>query len=292
MTSVSDILHRVKQGKLTIAEAEKLLRLDAIAIIGDVARVDTARHLRRGVPEIIFAASKTARQLSLIVTELLQRRSSEPLGADLELSAPGIIISKIRDRNQIKSITRSINDFNRTHVTKFGLAYHGEAQIAVINRKETLHHHQRKKGSENGKVALLAAGTSDIPVLSEAEIVLNEMNVKTIRFNDVGVAALHRLSAPMKKIVTFEPDAIIVAAGMEGALPSVVAGLSSVPVIGLPTSVGYGLGGRGESALMSMLQACPLGMSVVNIDAGVAAGVVAYLIAKTASRHSSRSASE
>ncbi len=116
--------------------------------------------------------------------------------------------------------------------------------------------------------------------LNEAEVLLNLFGCRTLRFNDVGVAGLHRLIEPMKQISDFDPDAIIVAAGMEGALPSVIAGLSSVPVIGLPTSVGYGYGGNGEAALMSMLQACSLGISVVNIDAGVAAGVVAWLIAK------------
>ena len=104
--------------------------------------------------------------------------------------------------------------------------------------------------------------------------------MRIVRFNDVGVAALHRLRWPLEKIQKFDPDALVVAAGMEAALPSLVAAFSGVPVIGLPTSVGYGYGRDGESALMSMLQACPLGICVVNIDGGVAAGVVASLIAR------------
>ncbi|MHB1867775.1 MAG: nickel pincer cofactor biosynthesis protein LarB, partial [Nitrososphaerales archaeon] len=153
--------------------------------------------------------------------------------------------------------------------------YPNANMIAVLGKKNSI-----KRVGRRGRVALLAAGTSDMSALNESEILLNLFGCRTLRFNDVGVAGLHRLIEPMKQISDFNPDAIIVAAGMEGALPSVIAGLSSIPVIGLPTSVGYGYGGNGEAALMSMLQACSLGISVVNIDAGVAAGVVAWLISK------------
>ncbi len=138
--------------------------------------------------------------------------------------------------------------------------------------------------SHAGRVALIGAGTSDIHALNESEVLLQLLGCKTIRFNDVGVSALHRLAEPLKEIFEFDPDSIIVAAGMEAALPSVIAGLSSVPVIGLPVSVGFGYGRGGEAALMGMLQACTLGISVVNIDGGVAAGIVAWLIASRASR--------
>jgi NCAIR mutase (PurE)-related protein len=165
------------------------------------------------------------------------------------------------------------------HRSKILFAYFRNANMISLASKRSPAERKTK-----GRVALLAAGTSDIPALNESEVLLNLFGCSTIRFNDVGVAGLHRLLRPMKQISKFDPDVIIVAAGMEGALPSVVAGLSSVPVIGLPTSVGYGFGGNGESALMSMLQACSLGVSVVNIDAGVAAGVVALLIASRKER--------
>jgi len=160
------------------------------------------------------------------------------------------------------------------------IRYFPEANIIAIFARD--YKLAKKRG---GRVALIAAGTSDLPALNEAEVVLNLLGFTTLRFNDVGVAGLHRLLQPLQRIVKFDPDAIIVAAGMEGALPTVVAGLSSVPVIGLPTSVGYGYGKGGEAALMSMLQACSLGVSVVNIDAGVAAGVVASLISRRAHSH-------
>ncbi len=125
----------------------------------------------------------------------------------------------------------------------------------------------------------MTAGTSDIPIAEEAAVVAAEMGSVVISAYDVGVAGLHRLAAPLRDMRERGVDAIVVAAGMDGALPSVVAGLVDVPVIGLPTSVGYGLGGRGVAALLSMLQTCAPGLAVVNIDNGVGAGATAALIA-------------
>ncbi|MHB2037538.1 MAG: nickel pincer cofactor biosynthesis protein LarB [Nitrososphaerales archaeon] len=265
MQSVSDVLKAVKFGKLSLKQAENLLKLDAIAIIDNFARVDYNRYLRRGVPEIIYAKSKTSNQLTLIVRDLANRYDDNP-------SRLPIIISKVRS-DQIVPLQRILESHeNRKLTTKY---YPNANMIAVLGKKNSI-----KRVGRRGRVALLAAGTSDMSALNESEILLNLFGCRTLRFNDVGVAGLHRLIEPMKQISDFNPDAIIVAAGMEGALPSVIAGLSSIPVIGLPTSVGYGYGGNGEAALMSMLQACSLGISVVNIDAGVAAGVVAWLISK------------
>ncbi len=263
MQSVSDVLKAVKLGKLSLKQAENLLKLDAIAIVGNIARLDYNRYLRRGVPEIIYAQNKTVKQLALIVQDLVTRWDENP-------SRLPIILSKVR-ADQVRSVKRVLKSEDRKK--KLVLKYYRNANMLAILGKTG-------KGSRRGKVALLAAGTSDMTALNEAEVLLNLFGCRTLRFNDVGVAGLHRLIEPMKQISDFDPDAIIVAAGMEGALPSVIAGLSSVPVIGLPTSVGYGYGGNGEAALMSMLQACSLGVSVVNIDAGVAAGIVAWLIAK------------
>ena len=127
---------------------------------------------------------------------------------------------------------------------------------------------------------MLTAGTSDVGVAEEAALLCREMGCEVVRGYDVGVAGLHRLFGPLRSMLEeAEVDVIIVAAGMDGALPSVVAGLVDVPVIGLPVSVGYGVGGKGVAALYSMLQACAPGMSVVNIDNGIGAAAVAGLIA-------------
>lgn len=265
MQSVSDVLKAVKFGKLSLKQAENLLKLDAIAIIDNFARIDYNRYLRRGVPEIIYAQGKTSKQLTLIIRHLVKKWDENP-------SRLPIIISKVRS-DQIAPLQSILESHeNRKLTTKY---YPNANMIAIRGKKKS------SKGSgRQGRVALLGAGTSDMSALNESEILLNLFGCRTLRFNDVGVAGLHRLIEPMKQVSDFDPDAIIVAAGMEGALPSVIAGLSSIPVIGLPTSVGYGYGGNGEAALMSMLQACSLGISVVNIDAGVAAGVVAWLISK------------
>ncbi|MBC7261723.1 MAG: nickel pincer cofactor biosynthesis protein LarB, partial [Chloroflexi bacterium] len=131
-----------------------------------------------------------------------------------------------------------------------------------------------------GRVGILTAGTSDIPRAEEAALICREMGCTVFTAYDVGVAGLHRLFEPLQSMVEKEKvDVLIVAAGMDGALPSVVAGLVPVPVIGLPTSAGYGLGGSGRAALLSMLQTCSPGLVVVNIDNGIGAGAAAGMIA-------------
>ena len=136
--------------------------------------------------------------------------------------------------------------------------------------------------ASGGRVGALSAGTSDLPVLEEALAVAGEMGASVMRFHDVGVAGVHRLAGPLQELRAFDPDCLVVAAGMEGALPSVVSGLVAVPVIGLPTSTGYGLGGDGTAAILGMLQTCSPGLSVVNVDNGVGAGATAALIANRA----------
>jgi NCAIR mutase (PurE)-related protein len=135
-----------------------------------------------------------------------------------------------------------------------------------------------------GIVGIVLAGTSDLPAAEEAGVICREMGCDVHFVTDVGVAGLHRLFEPLRMLSELPADVLIVAAGMDGALPSVIAGLVDVPVIGLPTAVGYGLGGNGEAALMSMLQTCAPGLAVVNIDNGVGAGAMAGLIARGAAR--------
>jgi NCAIR mutase (PurE)-related protein len=136
-----------------------------------------------------------------------------------------------------------------------------------------------------GRIVALSAGTSDLPVLKEAAAVAGEMGVAVKSFHDVGVAGIHRLAGPLEDIRAFDPDCLIVAAGMEGALPSVVSALVAVPVVGLPTSTGYGLGGDGTAAILGMLQSCSPGLSVVNVDNGTGAGAIAALIANRAASY-------
>jgi hypothetical protein len=170
------------------------------------------------------------------------------------------------NEGQLKFIQKNISNNFITTVNK-------KARIMVIKKKDLIFE------SYDGKVGILTAGTSDIPIAEEARVVAEEMGCTVFTAYDVGVAALHRLLQPLKELIQNDVDSLIVVAGREGALPSVVAGLVDIPVIGVPTSIGYGLGEKGISALMAMLQACSLGLAVVNIDGGVAAGAIAALIA-------------
>jgi len=161
----------------------------------------------------------------------------------------------------------------QTAFQEYTVRFHEAAHAMVIYSPDYI------RKSTGGHVGVVSAGTSDIPVAEEAALIAEEMGCRVTCIYDVGVAGLHRLIVPLRDLLANEVDVIIVAAGMDGALPSVVAGLVPVPVIGLPTSIGYGLGGRGIAALLSMLQTCAPGLSVVNIDNGVGAGITAALIA-------------
>ena len=223
------------------------------------AQVDTHRALRKGFPEVIFGAGKTPEQVLKIASKLLERE-------------------------QRILITRVGSDHARGLRKKFKAATHHDLARCVTIDKQPL-------PKRSGTIAVVCAGTSDLPVAEEAAIIAGEMGCRVTRIYDVGVAGLHRLVEPLRNLLSNDVDAIIVAAGMDGALPSVVAGIVPVPVIGLPTSIGYGFGGNGIAALLSMLQTCAPGLSVVNIDNGVGAGITAALIANRvaqAREHQSR----
>ncbi len=274
LRSTRDVLLALKRGKISLAQAEKLVKLDALSIVDELARLDLNRHLRRGVPEVVYARGKTDSQLRAIILTIL----NSPV---FQIAKQPLIVSKV-SLSQAAFLSRAFKKKQREEIE---VKHFKSAAIFAFIPKTTRATKKAAKKKEDddaklGRIALISAGTSDIAILNEAEVLLQLLGCETIRFNDAGVAALRRLAGPLKEISEFDPDAIIVAAGMEGALPSLVAGLASVPVIGLPTSIGYGLGKGGEAALMSMLQACPLGLCVVNIDGGVAAGIIAWLIAQ------------
>jgi NCAIR mutase (PurE)-related protein len=148
-----------------------------------------------------------------------------------------------------------------------------------VARAAVIYTPQYEQPDTGGKIGVLTAGTSDVPVAEEARLVAEAMGCQVQTLYDVGVAGLHRLVGPLRELLVGDVAALVVCAGMDGALPSVVAGLAPVPVIGVPTSVGYGAGGKGRAALLSMLQTCAPGLTVVNIDNGVGAGATAALIA-------------
>jgi NCAIR mutase (PurE)-related protein len=219
-------------------------------------RPDPERERRKGVPEVIFGEAKEPGQVVAMARTLLSKTGRA-------------IISRVRPE--------AIGALQAAFPTCI-VSVRENAHAVVIARPDYV---RRNTG---GLVGVISAGTSDIAAAEEAALIAEEMGCRVMRVYDVGVAGLHRLVEPLHELFEAGVDVLIVAAGMDGALPSVIAGLAPVPVIGLPTSIGYGLGGNGIAALLSMLQTCAPGLVVVNIDNGIGAGSTAALIANHAAR--------
>jgi NCAIR mutase (PurE)-related protein len=215
-------------------------------------RLDLDRRARTGIPEFVHAEHKAAETVAAALVRLAERsgralasRVSPEMGERVEaLIGPDWVVER-------HPVARALT------VSRPG--------VEIVKR--------------GGRVGIIAAGTSDVPVAAEAALVAREMGSEVREVYDVGVAGLHRLVRPLEGLMGWSVDVLIAAAGMDGALPSVVAGLVDVPVNGLPTPVGYGVGAQGMGALTTMLQSCAPGLAVVNIDNGVGAGSTAALIA-------------
>ncbi len=217
------------------------------------ATPDFDRAHRKGVPEVILADCKTVEQSLRIARAFLERTGRA-------------ILSRVGPELE----ARLCDEF----AAEVDIEWIAPARAVVLRRPDSV------RPQTGGRVGVITAGTSDIPVAEEAALLCREMGCEVHTVYDVGVAGLHRLFEPLRTLLDeHRVDVLIVAAGMDGALPSVVAGLVDVPVIGLPTSVGYGFGGDGIAALYSMLQTCAPGLAVVNIDNGIGAAAVAGLIA-------------
>jgi hypothetical protein len=239
-----ELLGRVREGQLDIDGAVRRMKGAPFEAVGGFAQVDTHRALRVGMPEVVFAQGKTAAQVAAIAKKLAARGPLLVTRLEPDKAGPA--------RRAVKGAT--YDAVSRT-------LRKGKMELPV-----------------RGPVAVCCAGTSDIPVCEEAAATLEVMGVEAVRIYDVGVAGLHRVLARREDLERCA--AVIVAAGMEGALPSVVGGLVGKPVIGVPTSVGYGASLGGLSALLGMLNSCAPSVTVVNIDNGFGAGFVAGLIAR------------
>jgi pyridinium-3,5-biscarboxylic acid mononucleotide synthase len=238
------LLGRLAAGRTSIDEAVSRLKGAPFERLGDVATLDTHRALRLGLPEVVLAESKTAAQVAAIARRL---------------SAHGPLL-----------VTRLAPD-------KAGPARRAVRGSVYDPVSRTLRR-GRMDLEARGPVAVCCAGTSDLPVCEEAVVTLEVMGVEAIRVYDVGVAGLHRLLSRHADLA--RARAVVVAAGMEGALPSVVGGLVGRPVIGVPTSVGYGASLGGMAPLLTMLNSCAPNVTVVNVDNGFGAAFVAGLIAR------------
>lgn len=252
---MKDILERLVNGEINIDEAERLISSNNILEFDDIAKMDISRNERTGFPEAVFAPSKNYDDLLLIIEKFIENRDDD------------LIITKLSHERYERILSDLSND-------SLIYDYNKRAQILII-RKEI------KKIEPVAKIGIITAGTSDINIAEEARVIVEEGGCKAITSYDIGVAGIHRLFPQIAHMVKEGVRAFIVCAGMEGALPSVVAGLVDVPVIGVPTSVGYGVGEGGRVALDAMLQSCAPGIAVVNIDNGFGAAVFALTIVRS-----------
>ncbi|MDE6851150.1 MAG: nickel pincer cofactor biosynthesis protein LarB [Lachnospiraceae bacterium] len=246
-TEIRALLEEVKQGKTDITEALLKLKVEPFEELG-YAKVDHHRQLRQGVQEVIYGQSKTPEQIMGIVDSMLKQ------------GAENILISRMKPEAA---------DYVRENMAVGDeLFYDPLSRMGVVN--------WNRSRELAGNIVVASGGTSDMPVCEEAAITAEVLGNRVVRLYDVGVSGIHRLLAHSE--ILMGARVIIVVAGMEGALPSVIGGLTNCPIIAVPTSVGYGANFGGLSALLSMLNSCASGVTVVNIDNGFGAAYSASMI--------------
>ncbi len=246
---LTDILRAVKEGKMDIKTAEQQTRGLGFVSYADIAKLDSHRKTRTGIVEAILADCKEPEDL-VEITRVMVAESRRAL------------ITRVSAKH-LEALRAAFNQDN--------IEWNSRARTVVI-------HDGTPIPNTGGIVGIISAGTADIPVAEEARVVASEMGCETITVYDVGIAGIHRLIPEIQKLKAMMLGAIVVAAGREGTLPTIISGLIDVPVIGLPVSIGYGAGGEGKAALLAMLQSCST-IAVVNIDAGFVAGAYAARIA-------------
>lgn len=259
MTQLEHVLKLVQEGNLDLEQAKRqideITQANAFGKVDDLgfAQLDVEREKRTGFPEVIYGESKTAEQIVAIFARLTEH-SDRVLATRIDAAKAEAVLAAVP-----------------------GSTYHASARALTWFKRPILNVH-------DGYVAVVCAGTSDLPVADEAAITIECMGSHVEKVYDVGVAGIHRLFRRLP--IIRGANVIVVVAGMEGALASVVGGLVSKPVIAVPTSVGYGASFHGVSALLTMLNSCATGVTVVNIDNGFGAGYSAGLINKNMSKRS------
>jgi hypothetical protein len=242
-TSLTELLQKVAQGDVSVEEATLQLKKEPFEDLG-FAKLDHHRKIRQGTAEVVYGAGKTPQQILSIVTALREK------------GQPQVLITRM-SQEAAKLVEESLP-----------LQYDELSRVGIVG--------EMPAPDGIGKIVVATGGTSDIPVAEEAALTAQVLGNEVVRLYDVGVAGLHRLLNYLDDLM--EAKVIIAIAGMEGALASVIGGLVDCPVIAVPTSVGYGASFQGLSALLSMLNSCASGVSVVNIDNGFGAGYLASMI--------------
>ena len=245
------ILKALVNKEIDIDTAHNQLQLQSIKKISDIAKLDMCREERTGAPEAILAENKDSKDVKRLALAMVEEKGY-------------VLITRVKKEDELE--LRNIPEM-------YDIIHNKKAKTIIIKKKE----HKFKKA---GTIGVLSAGTADIAVAEEVVETAFVMGCEVIKSYDVGVAGMHRLYEPLLEMVTKNVCAIVVVAGMDAVLPIVVSGNTDIPVIGVPTSVGYGMGKDGVAGLMTMLQSCSPGLAVMNIDNGFGAGVFAGLIAK------------
>lgn len=241
--AILEVLRDVEKGQLSPEQALIKLKMEPIDDMG-FAKVDHHRQLRQGVSEVIYGAGKTPEHILKIITSLLEAGQSPVLTTRMAPEAAELV------------------------ARQYELRYDSLSKVGIVG--------QIPEPDGYGTIVVATGGTTDIPVAEEAALTAEVLGNKVVRLYDVGVSGIHRLLSHAEEIMTAR--CIVAVAGMEGALPSVIGGLADCPVIAVPTSVGYGAAFGGVAALLSMLNSCASGLSVVNIDNGFGAGYLASMI--------------
>lgn len=249
---IRKILEKLARGEMTVAAAEQELRIYSIEYVEkNLAKIDPLRELRSGIPEVIFAQGKEFKDLLKIILATVSKKKFA-------------VISKVSTEYKERLCTE---------LEKKNLKISKGINTILVSTK--FHRFPKR----NGKIGILCAGTSDIKIAEEAKIMAEVMGCQTVIEYDVGISGIHRTLKAIANMIDAKVHVIIVVAGMEGALGSFVSSVTDIPVVGVPTSIGYGYASNGVAALASMLQTCTMGMTVVNIDNGIGAGAFAAMVA-------------
>ena len=261
---LGQLLKKYSNGEIGINEIRREISIENIGYIGEnIARLDLQRETRKGCPEVILALDKQYKDLYDIILKTVEKT-----GLALISKASEAVFAKLCA--QLNMVGYSLETAAR------GTTILVSAQQLTFNESYP-------------RIGIICAGTADVPIAEEVRLMAKAMGCASTTHYDVGIAGMHRMLPALKEMMAKNIESIVVVAGMEGALPSVVSALVDVPVIGVPTSVGYGIGSGGMGALTSMLQTCTFGVAVMNVDNGIGAGAFAALICKRMSfRHQTK----
>jgi hypothetical protein len=252
--NLTDILTRLSKGETTVKNALREISMFSVETIEEnLAKIDTGRDIRKRTPEVILSEGKNPKDVIRIAITTLAKKDV-------------VLISRIQEHH-----FSEISSALKRKRLKFEVGRRSSTMLVTKN-------FSFQANDSKSKIGILAAGTADLGVAEEARLIAKAMGCSSLLSYDVGIAGIHRLFPMLKEMILQDVDAIIVIAGMEGALPSVVSSIVDIPVIAVPTSTGYGFGSNGTAALGTMLQSCTLGMAVMNIDNGIGAGAFAATI--------------